>query len=116
MPPLFTSPLYMYNAHLVSSGCSSHCQFTRSYGPEGFKDALDVFLCQIRMDGGNEDAVVLLRLLRDVVNHHLSLRHVAGPANFNVATGNDNAVHLGANKRNRFSYLFIWVDMDILTQ
>ena len=80
--------------HLMSSGHRSLSQFARRDLSERLEDTLDVVLRQVWVNGGDVDPVVVLRLLRYVVDHDLSLRHVARAAHFYVAAGNYDSVHL----------------------
>jgi hypothetical protein len=78
----------------MTSRHRSLSQLTRSDRSECLKNALDVVLRKIGVNGCDVDSVVVLSLLRDVVNHDLRLRHVARPADFDVSARYDDSVHL----------------------
>lgn len=61
---------------LMLSRHGSLCQLAGCDGAERFEDALDVLLGEVRVDGGDVDAVEVLGLLLDVVDDDLGLRHV----------------------------------------
>lgn len=90
---------------LMFSWHGSLSQLARCDGAEGFEDALDVLLGEVRVDGGDVDAVEVLGLLLDVVDDHLSLRHVTRPSHFDVPPRYDDPIHLQW-QQNSMSTLF----------
>ncbi|RMZ95700.1 hypothetical protein BpHYR1_033384 [Brachionus plicatilis] len=70
---LVLSSLYIPDQIAVSN--SSKC----------FEDTLHVLLAQLRMNRGHIDSVMVLGVFGHLVNDGLSLRHVAGPADLDIA-------------------------------
>ena len=79
---------------LVFARHAGLCQLAVFDWPERLEYRLDVVLRQVRVDGGDVNAVVVLGLLDDLVDDLLGLGHIRGPAHLDVAAGDDDPVHL----------------------
>lgn len=67
---------------------------------------LDIVLCQIGMYGCYVDTVIVLRLLLDLINDGLCLRHVTRPSDYlDISAANHHAVHLFQCQLCRLRYL-----------
>ena len=78
----------------MSSWHTSLGQLARCDGTESLEDTLDVLLREVGVNGGDVDAVEVLGLLLDVVDHDLSLGHVARSADLDVPPRYDDPIHL----------------------